>query len=1596
MEFRILGPLEVVDNGGVVRLGGGKPRALLAVLLLNANEPVSAERLALALWGEDAAASAVKTVHVHVSRLRRALGEADIVTTTRAGYCLRVRPGELDAERFERLVEDGRNALADGEPEDAAARLREALALWRGPPLADLEFEPFAAAEIVRLEEQRLTALESRIEADLAAGEHAGIVGELRQLVAEHPRREHFACQLMLALYRCERQAEALEVYRGARRVLVEELGVEPGPELRRLQEAILRQDATLDVHAAVAELPPELETSTAPPLVGRRDELAWLRLRWERAREGASGIVTLAGVSGAGKLRLAAELAATVHAGGDAVLYATGSGPAEAFLGALRRTRQTTRPTLLVIQAADRADPAELAELDALSRELTGLSVLALACGEDVDALADLPSEAVLMLEPLDATAVETIARQYAHGTPAEEDVPVQWLLEASGGVPRVVHQVASHWVRREAARRVDTVAARAAAGREQLRSIEAELTDGVEDLQEVRERITPRRWEAPVVCPFKGLASFDVADAPYFFGREKLVAELVARLVGAQLLGIVGPSGSGKSSVMRAGLLPALANGVLPHSETWKQVLIRPGEHPLRELTDAIAMVDDGERIVVAIDQFEETFTTCEDEAERAAFIAELTRLTDERHGRCVAVIALRADFYGRCAAYPELAGPLAANHVLVPSMQNDELRRAIELPAQRAGLRVDRELTDALVADVKDEPGALPLLSTALLELWQRRDGRRLRYTVYQQAGGVRGAVARMAEDAFGQLDGDQQDVARGVLMRLASQTPAGEVERRRVALAELETDSNEDVAHVVALLTDRRLLTVSDDTIELAHEALLREWPRLCDWIAADREGLRIHRNLNAAAREWENLGRDDGALYRGARLAEATEWIEAQQPRLNETERAFIQASETARQRDRVTRRRRIALAFGSLSIALLAISIVAVVSMVQGRRTASRELANRSEAVLAGDPGLALAIGLEALKRHDTEEARNAVRQAALVDRASTVVNVQESAIYRAALSPDGSRLVTAGDNGAVHVVDLDDARIVSTIEASKVPLTDVAFSPDAKHVASASVGGEVAVSALDGRSRRVVLGLPGDPVYARSVEYDARGGRLLVAIHGTDEIRLVGVGDSHSTTLARHQGVRVARFSPNGRLVLSAGEDATARLWDLSGRVMASLRHGSDIFDARFSPDGRTVATVGADGAVRTWSVRSGRRLEELALDLQPLYSVRFSRDSRRVIVGGADGVVRVVDVRGGPLVAELKGHRDRVYDASFIGDGDRVVSVGMDGTVRGWGLLKTAVLPADEEEPPTVPSFGPGGKLVVSGYVGGHVRLWNPTTNSIQELRQHEAYSVALFSENGAYVLSSDDRTVRLYDVKRQVSSPVAVSAKEIRATAIDRTGRRIAVAGAAALGDRVVIQARDGRARVSLPAHGQVMWLAFSRDRKQLLSAAEDGTVHIWNAASGASEHVLHGGEGGILHAQFSSDGDSVAAAGADGTVRLLRLDGSTPLVLYGHDGPVTSVDFNHDGSQVLSGAKDGTVRLWDAGGGEMRVVLRRHGGEVAGVAFSSDGRRVLSAATDGIVVSECEICGPFADVLALARKRPRVMVSEGERARLGDGG
>jgi hypothetical protein len=442
-----------------------------------------------------------------------------------------------------------------------------------------------------------------------------------------------------------------------------------------------------------------------------------------------------------------------------------------------------------------------------------------------------------------------------------------------------------------------------------------------------------------ADVACPYKGLASFEAQDAEYFFGREELIAELTARLAGTRFMAVVGPSGSGKSSVVRAGLLPAVWGGALPGSAAWQTLVVTPGAHPLNELAVRLSLLSDDRpasvlrdlegdhrafelairrafadhpdavRLLLVIDQFEELFALCRDEGERRQFIDALLYAVEADQGRAVVVPTIRADFFGRCADYPGLAGRLV-DSVLVGPMREEELRAAIERPAAVVGLRLEPGLAELILDDVAGEPGALPVLSHALFETFGRRRGRTLTLSGYAESGGVAGAIAQTADTVFAQFTPAEKAIARNIFLRLTELGEEGTQDtRRRVAPGELPRTAEEapTVEALLKTLADARLITTGEDTVEVAHEALIREWPKLRGWLEQDREGLRIHRHLTEAAQEWERLGREEGELYRGARLAAAGEWTQEHAGILNPLEREFLDASRELAEREEAER-----------------------------------------------------------------------------------------------------------------------------------------------------------------------------------------------------------------------------------------------------------------------------------------------------------------------------------------------------------------------------------------------------------------------------------------------------------------------------------------------------------------------------------------------------------------------------------------------------------------------------------------------------------------------------------------------------------------
>jgi WD40 repeat protein/DNA-binding SARP family transcriptional activator len=1540
------------------------------MLALRVNQTVSADQLSDGLWGERAPATAPKMVQLYVSQLRKLLrGSVGEILTRGRGYELRLAVDRVDAARFERLVDAA--VQADGVPNGEA---RAALALWCGGPLADVADEPFASAEIRRLEELRLQVAEVAIDADLAARRHREVLGELRSLIADEPLRERLRAQHMLALYRSGRQSEALAAYRDARTALVEAMGVEPGPELRHLHEAILRQDPRLEPTGAVDALglPPELAAAT--PLVGREADLEWLRGHWRRALAGAGRLVLVAGERGIGKTRLVAELAVAVLQEHGAVLYGSAQAPHEALAAA----RSAEGPTLLILD--DVTDAA--CELDLAGATLAGLegrAALVVATAEHVAPAAALRPAATLILKPLDADGVRALAHLYA-GATEDVDVPVERLLAASGGLPQLLHGATSEWARMLEMRRLAHSVGRITGDRSELRAAEDDLVGSIVKLQAARERTEVSVLEAgsAAVCPYKGLAAFEAGDAGFFFGRERFVAELVARVTGTPFLGIVGPSGSGKSSALHAGLLAALAAGVLPGSERWALAVLRPGEHPLRALEQSLTAAPDHGRLVVAVDQFEETFTTCRDESERAAFVDALVASVRDERRLTLVVVAVRADYYGHCAAYPELSRLLGAGHVLVGPMLPEELRRAIELPARRAGLRVEGELVDALVADVEGQPGALPLVSSALLELWQLRDGRTLRRSNYEQAGGVRGAVARQAEQAYEPLDPAGRALARRVLLRLAGEGEGDAVVRRRARLSEFEDDA---VAQVLEVLAAARLITISEGEVEVAHEALLREWPRLRTWLEEDADGRRLHLHLMHAARDWDSADRDPAELYRGARLASALDWTDRHAPELDGRERAFVAASraeaelEGERQR-RANRRLRLLLAgVGTLLALALLAGVVAVSQRDQAR-----------EATVTAD---AQRLGADALNRERLDQALLLARAGVALDDTTTTRGNLLSVLMRdpsalgelpgdglelwtSAGSPDGRLLAHGGGSGIVTFVDAASRLPVG--EPYRLPdgsnIQTLDFSPDGRTLAVAGHEPPTQTSSglvdlVDTRThvRRARIVLPPFPYRVQHVGLNVLhlpGSRDVIVeqipgseVDGPPSLLHRFDGDTGASEgpplrVGRHSSLGMSATADRERLFMTSAEDDQTTMIDADSlRVLQQWPAGDGA--GTVSPDGSAFALGSKKGDIRLLDLRSGGVRRFAGRHEGFVNALRFTPDGRTLVTSGSDGVLNVWDVAHGKIRETLTGHaKGEVYGLHISPDGRTFYSAGHDERAFAWDLtgdrslvrpfaVARPFLPDDGDTLPRGLALSSDGRTLALGNSDGSVDFLDAQTlrrrRSLQALRgfvgaiaySHDGHLLAVAGQRGQVTLW-DARTLR-------PAGKLSGLRTTVQALVFSPDDRRLAVAE---MGTETVsgdpsstigagVRVWDVRRRTPTSVRFETVSpsLAFSPDGSLLAAAAIWRPTEVRDARSGRLVATLPTPDFGRSVA-FSPGGALLATGHYDGTGQFWSTKSWKPVgrPLEGHnERRFFWMEFTPDGAMLASAGQDGALALWD---------------------------------------------------------------------------
>jgi WD40 repeat protein len=1202
--------------------------------------------------------------------------------------------------------------------------------------------------------------------------------------------------------------------------------------------------------------------------------------------------------------------------------------------------------------------------------------------------------------------------------------------------------------------------------------------LVDAFRQATTTGVRVVPARPAGlPIQNPYKGLRPFQEADAADFFGRETLVERLVSRLAevggGGRFLAVVGPSGSGKSSVVKAGLIPALRRGALPGSENWFIVEMAPGAHPLEELESGLlriavnpppslleqlcederglvravkrALPDDESELLLVVDQFEELFTLAKDEAERAQFLERLLVGVTDPRSRLRVVVTLRADFYDRPLQYAGIGDLVSQRTKVVLPLSAAELERAIAGPAERVDVPLEPGLVAAIVADVSEQPGALPLLQYALTELFEHREGDTLALEAYRASGGVRGALARRAEALYAGLDPAGQELGRQLFLRLVTLGEGVEDTRRRVLRTELMSSGGDPktMEEVIDAFGRHRLLTFDHDpetrapTVEVAHEALLREWRRLREWIDASREHLRTHHRLAAAATEWVHADKDAGFLLRGSRLDQFETWAVETDLALSQMEQDYLEASlaeRQARQTAEAARQaREKALEHRSRNFLRALVGILTIATVValgltgfafNQRREALEAYslslaANAQHALSVKDTGSALVLALAANRIDQPPvESQRTLMDAAFAPgprRRFEAADVAEGTVGPAlsvAISPDGRTALAGLDDGAVILWELETGAEIYRFIEHTAGVNDVAFSPDGKTALSGST--DTTVILWDVTTGRKIRHFSGHSGAVRAVAISPDG---LTAISGglsgdsaADSGELILWDLETGREIRRFEGhtagVVDAAFSPDGRTVLaSSGEtdhflttgetpEYNLILWDVetgeSIRQFEGMDH--DATTIAISPGVATAVTGSWDRNVYLWDLKTGEQIHIFEGHTDPVTTLAVSPDGRRAISGSQDDSLILWNIETGEQIVQFKAHDSDVLDVTISPDGRTALSTSRNGTLILWDLFDAAEINRFEGHTAMVfdVAFTPDGKqfLSTSGSADPAtvaedtgIRLWHLETG--QEIRRFEGHTdaavqVAISPDGRTALSASNDQSVRLWDLEtgaeiRRFEGHAAI-VTGVTFSPDGRTGLSCSVDGTLILWDL-----QTGEAIHHLTGHTRGIWsVAISPDGRTALSGADDSNLILWDLETGEEIRRFLGHdraeEASVSGIAYLPDGCTAISGGTDGYLIWWDLETGREIRRFGgHSGIRTRVSISPDGRIAFSSGWDGTLMLWDLETGEM---IRRFRDPHTGFVFDSamsPDGRTGLVGSSGQTIIQWQLAAPSLDEL-----------------------
>jgi DNA-binding SARP family transcriptional activator/WD40 repeat protein len=1633
LQYRALGALDVVVGGAPADIGGPRQRRLLAVLLIHRDTVVATDRLVDAVFAGDPSPRAAATLRSYVTRLRRTIGAAgaDALQRQGQGYRLQVPDDAFDVPRFERLAAQGRRELAYGDAAGAVTTLRRAVELWRGGAYEEFAEEPWAQPEARRLEELWQVVNEHLVDAELECGRDREMVVELERLARAEPLRDTFRSRLMLALYRSGRPADALAVFKDYRRLLADELGLDPAPELTELERRILAHDPSL-----------RLSQPAGRPLRGYR-----LGERLGRGRQGTVLAARLPGVPRDYAIRLyAAEIA-------DDPTFV------RSFEADARRLASLDHAAVVGVHDAWR-EPGAAA---LVMRRMTG--------GTLRDRLDDGPlsrAEAAEIFERVGGALVIASRRGVAHGNLRPGSV----FFDADGAAYLSDFRLGAG----PGDDADDATAFVALAARSCADDLPA-ATPGDDAVEAAVDAVLAHLRADPMSAlartnPYVGLRAFDEADADRFFGRETLVGELVERLAAAEanhrFVLVVGGSGSGKSSAVRAGLLPRLRR-----DGGWTVTVMLPGSAPFKELAEALrrvsvenapGLVDElqahprglatvvaritspADRMVLVIDQLEELFSLGP-AADRDLFLDAVAHAVTTPGGRLSVVATLRADFFDRPLDHARFAAVVHGATVTVSAMTAAQLETAVTGPA--TGMEIESGLVAELVSSVVDQPAALPALQFTLFELAER-GGSRLARADLAQLGGIDGAIATRAEQLYSTLDGDEQRVVRRLFERLVVVEPTGEPARRRATRAEVVEVGGAEVVDLVVetwvrarLLTSDRHPETREPTVEVAHEAVLQRWPRLLAWIEADREWLRTLAQLQQAATTWTDLDHDAGALLRGARLERALEVTAGRDGSVPATVRHLLDASveardaaaardaEAATQQLRTNRRlrmQRVALT-AALALAVI-VGLFAVERQVAASRSAAAAQARAraattgllaaSDEALDSDWTLALLLATEAYRIDDSPATRRGLLSALTTPRpVPTAVHQDPVGFQVVSVDEDRDLVVAKEPLGPIHVIDRRDGTAVGDPLPApalfRVGGLDVAEGLVA--AGGLSTDGVVAV-VYDLDTREQVAEISGPPEESAEVAFSPDGSRL--AVTGAGRVRVFDVAGW--TPVARlttgdDEQLLSAAWSADGRSLYAGGFEGTVVSWN----VARAARDGAPAEPDRSValavrpeptpvttivpiPDLDMLAVAPFDPAVYLLDADTLRVVEGPLIHDNFTFGLAVDEERDRIAVPAVNRVAiwslspyRTPD---GDVGLEEPPRRDTALlaggaDAAFASDGG-LVTVGLDGDVTSWNLDPPS--PAFEPIPDAgrgLPRFSPDGDVLAVWGGGAGVRLLDAETYELRarmDIPRPEDASIAGVTFPGpsrvavVWCPDTDPRAAQPCPARlavfdrgsgRAEAGPIEIDPiadwvpSSITATA---DGALLAIGhagGGVEVRDTATLRVVHQLDDLVRDGENFIIDTSFSPVRPRLLAATSGDDAAVWDLSGERPELVVKGRTGLTTH--FTPDG-MLVTSDQDGTLELR--DPATLDVVTSVENlplPVLAPSFTRDGTlMVTTDDLTAAARLWRVDGLELfGGPIEALGGTVhpdgTAVVVGGDPARHLPMRPDAWSRAACETAG-----------------------------